>query len=79
MSQFHNLIFALKIASDEEDFISMGTFCHCWLERKVITSTEKTLWLWIFRTKQANIVNVIFFLGVRMSVINSGNSPFNYL
>ena len=27
-SQLHNCIFALKISSDEESFIAMGTFCH---------------------------------------------------
>ena len=38
-----NFIFALKISSDEEFFIAMGTFCHNWLTRNAIASTPKCI------------------------------------
>ena len=78
-SQLHNFILALKISSDEESSIAMGTFCHNWLARNTITTTPK-LTHRRFSEPNKQILRMLkgFFRRVKMSDINSGDSPCKY-
>ena len=62
MWRFHNLIFALKIADEEEFLISIGTLRHSWHSTKRYYIDSKTRWRLISRFKQTNIANIAVLL-----------------
>ena len=78
-SQFHNFVFDLKICSDEKPFVYKDTFCHNWLAGNVIASTSKRIDR-EFSEPTKLILRMWYGILqiVKMSVINSGESPCKY-